>query len=361
MKKFKILLSVILVFALMFSFTGCIHKQNEIAVEIGGTKFTAAQYSYALLLADSEAQSRVSEQLSNDGADTSSADIDLYAQKIDDVDYVTWVENRAVELLGEYAAYEKLFTDAGLKLSDETKANNESYAQYYYSYYKSVYENNGISQETYAKMLTYDSYASEYFTYLYGAEGSKAIPAEDISKAFSDSYRVALVLQTDVTEMDEEEAAEAKHSLEHSKEHLEKGGSIVEVYNEFNGLTEETAAAGTGTPAEKEEDAVSVVADPEFDSSYGVDYWNDIKDIAAGEAEILESEQDDHKYIRLVYVVKVAEDDTTYIDRMDSNIRWVLKNEEFDADIAAYAKGMNVVKHSYAMSEFKVKKIHYGE
>ncbi len=360
MKKFKSLLAVILVLLLMFSFTGCIHKQNEIAVEVGNTKFTAAQYSYALLMADSEAQSLVDEQLKEAGTDTSVTAVDYYAQKIEDTDYVTWVENRAIEMLSEYAAYEQHFTEAGLTLDDEAKSEIESYAEYYYPYYQAVYEANGIAKETYIKMLTYDIYADEYFTYLYGKEGSKEIPAEDVNKAFSESYRIALVLQTDVTEMEEADLNNAKADLEHYKEHLEKGESIVDVYNEFNGLSEETAETGN-SPAEDEADVVSILADPEFDSGYGIDFWTDVKDITAGKAQILEAEQDGTSYLRLVYIVEIAEDDTSYVEQMDANIRWVLKNEEFKADISAFASGMNVVKNKYAMSAFKVKDIDYGE
>lgn len=360
MKKFKSLLAVILVFLLMFSFTGCIHKQNEIAVEVGNTKFTAAQYSYALLMADSEAQGLVNEQLTEEGIDPTVTEVDIYAQKIDDVDYVTWVENRAVELLSEYAAYQQLFVDAGLQLSEDTISQNESYAQYYYSYYKSIYEANGINEETYTKMVTFDSYANDYFNYLYGAEGTKTIPTEDINKTFNESYRVVLILQTDVTEMEEADAAQAKADLEQYKKDIEKSESIVDIYNEFNGLTEETAAQGAGTPAEKEMDVVSVVADPDFDSSYGVDFWDDVKDIAAGKSEIFEVEENEYKYVRLVYVIEVAEDDTSYVDEMDATIRWALKGEEFETEISTYAKGMTVVKHKYAMSAFKVKEIDYG-
>lgn len=360
MKTVKSLLAVMLVLLLMFSFTGCLHKQNEIAVEIGGVKFTAAQYSYALLMADSEAQEKVSEQLSEEGIDPTVTEVDIYSRKIGDVNYVTWVENRAIELLGEYAAYQLLFTDAKLSLSADAISQNTEYADYYYSYYQGLYEANGIGKETYAKMVTFDSYANEYFNYLYGKEGTKAVSAEEINKSFTDSYRVVLILQTDVTQKDEAAAKEAKDSLNHYKEHLEKGESIVDVYNEFNGLGEESAAAGNA-PAEKELDVVSIVSDPEVDESYGVDFWADVVKIEAGKSEILEAEENGSKYVRLVYVVEIKEGDTSYVDQMDASIRWNLKGEDFEKEISDYAKGLTVVKHEYAMSAFKVKKINYGE
>lgn len=361
MNKLKSVISVVLVLLLMLTFTGCLHKQNEIAVEIGNTKFTAAQYSYALFNADSEARALVDEQLAKDETKTTDTQVDYYSQKIDDTDFVTWVENRAIETLSKFAAYEQLFTEAGLTLTDEEKAEVKSYAEYYYSYYQAMMEPNGIGQETYTKMLAYDNYSSKYFSHLYGKEGSKAIPAEDINKAFSESYRVVLILQTDITQSNEEEIAKAKENLEKYKKDLVKGKSIVDAYNEFNGLTEETEKQGTGTPIKEKLEAVSILSDPDFDSNYGVEFWKDIKDIEAGKAEVLEATEGSTKYLRLVYVVNTEKDDTPYVDEMDMSIRWALKAEEYESDISAYAAGMKVVKHKYAMSAFDVKKISYGE
>lgn len=356
MKMLKSLISLLLVLLLMFSFTGCIHKQNEIAVEVGNTKFTAAQYSYALLMADSEAQGLVSDQLSEEGIDPYVTEVDIYARKIDNVDYVTWVENRAVELLSEYAAYVKLFTDNKLQLSSEVMEENKNYVS---SYYSNFFSENGISKETFEKMVAFSSYGNEYFYFLYGKEGTKAVSSEDIKKNFNDSYRVTLILQKDVTDAKDEQLTADKENMEHIKKDLEKGDSVVDVYNEFNGLTEETEKAGTGTPAEKEEDVISVIADPDFDVNYGVTFWKDVKDIKAGEAKIMDVEENGKKYIRLIYVLEIAEDNTTYIDELDAAIRWNLKEEDYDKEIDEVVKGLNVVKHKYAMSAFKVKKINY--
>ena len=358
MKTLKSLLSVMLVLLLMLSLTGCLHKQNEIAVEIGDSKFSAAIYSYALMTADSEARTKVDEQLEEAGTDTTVTEVDYYAQKIEETDYVTWVENRAIEILTEFAAYEKLFKDAGLTISSEDLANIDYTAEYYYSYYGSAYEANGVGYDTYRYAIIYSSYSDMYFEHLYGKEGEKAVPAEEIKESFDTSYRVAFVLQTDITEMDETALEEAKADMEHYKEHLLKGESMVDIYNEFNGLSEETAASGY-SPATDVKEVVSVIADPEVDSSYGVDFWGDIKDIAANDVKILEAEENGYKYLRLFYIVDTA-DDTTYLDEMDLSLRWNLKQEEYDNYISEYIKGLTVKKHKYAMSEFKVKKIQSG-
>ena len=359
MKTLKSLLSIMLVLLLMFSFTGCLHKQNEIAVEIADSKFSAAIYSYALMTADGEARTKVDEQLKEAGTDTTVTEVDYYAQKIEDTDYVTWVENRAIDILAEFAAYEKLFKEAGLSINGEELSNIDYTAQYYYNYYGAAYAANGVGYDTYRYALIYSTYGDMYFEHLYGKEGEKAVPAEDIKKSFNDSYRVALILQKDVTEMDETKLAEEKADMEHYKEHLLKGESIVDIYNEFNGLTEEAAAATGNAPAKEEKEVVSVIADPDVDASYGVDFWKDIKDIAAKDVKILEAEENGSKYIRLIYIVD-SEKDTTYLDEMDLSLRWNLKQDEYTKYITDYAKALSVKKHKYAMSEFKVKKIQSG-
>lgn len=356
MKTFKSLLSVILVLLLMFSFTGCLHKQNEIAVEIANSKFSAAIYSYALMTADGEARTKVDEQLKEAGTDTTITEVNYYSQKIDDTDYVTWVENRAIDILAEFAAYEKLFNEAGLTINSEKLGEIDYTAQYYYNYYGADYAANGVGYDTYRYAFIYSNYGDMYFEYLYGKDGEKAIPAEEIRKTFNDSYRVALVLQTDITQMDEEAVKEAKADMEHYKSHLLKGESIVDIYNEFNGLTEESAETTGYSPAKEAKEVVSIIADPEVDASYGVDFWADVKDIAAKDVKILEKEENGSKYLRLFYIVD-TKNDTTYLDEMDLSLRWNLKQDEYTDYIVEYAKGLDVIKHKYAMSEFKVKKI----
>lgn len=364
MKMMKKIISLLLVLLMVFSFTAC-HKQNEVAVTIGGVKFTSAMYSYALLMADGEARTLVDEQLSSETEETTETTetteaVDYYAQKIDDKSFVQWVEDRAIELLSEWAAYETLCKENNITLSEETISQADSYAEYYYSYYSAVYSANGIGEETYKKMMYYDSYLNEYFKFLYGKEGSKAVPEEDVKNSFNESYRVALILQTNTTELDETAIAEAKTKLEDYQSKINGGTSLVDAYNEFNGLTEESAATTGYSPAKEVKECASVVSNPEVDENYGVDFWADIKDLAAGESKIIEAESNGSKFVCLVYIID-SQSETTFLEEMDESIRWNLKNEEYTADIATYAKTLSVKKNKYAMGAFKVKDINYGE
>ena len=59
----------------------------------------------ALINADSEAKSKVKESLSDSGSKT---DIDYYSKKVEDKDFVKWVEDTALENLKKIAAYKTL-------------------------------------------------------------------------------------------------------------------------------------------------------------------------------------------------------------------------------------------------------------
>ncbi|MEE0947063.1 MAG: hypothetical protein U0M42_09610 [Acutalibacteraceae bacterium] len=361
MKMVKKFFALLLVLVMVFSFTAC-HKKNEIAVTIGGIEFTSAMYSYALLCADGEARTLVDENIAAQETESTAStteEVDYYAQTIDEKSFVKWVEDRAIELLSEWAAYQKLCDENNITLDEDALSEAESYAQYYYSYYGAVYSANGIGEETYKNATLFESYSNEYFKFLYGKEGSKAIPEDDVKNAFNTSYRVVLVLQADTTEMDDTAKAEAKTKLEDAQKQLNDGKSVVEVYNEYNGLTEESAATTGYSPAKETKDCANVVADPEVDENYGVTFWSDVKDMVVGESKILETEQNGSKYICLVYYIG-NDSEVSFLENMDESIRWNLKHEEYQADISTYAKDLAVKKNNYAIKAFKVKDINYG-
>ena len=79
MKNFKRIIALALVFLMAVSFVGC-HKKNEIAVTVGDVEFTSAYYMCALINADSEAKTKVQEELSED-EQSSTTEIDYYSKK----------------------------------------------------------------------------------------------------------------------------------------------------------------------------------------------------------------------------------------------------------------------------------------
>ena len=103
MKNIKRILAAALV--LVMAVSAACHPKDEVAVKIGDVEFTSAYYMCALINADSEAKSKVKEGLSEDEA---AEDVDYYSKKVEDKDFVKWVEERAMQSLKAIAAYKTL-------------------------------------------------------------------------------------------------------------------------------------------------------------------------------------------------------------------------------------------------------------
>ena len=180
-------LALVLVMALMF--TAC-HEKGEIAVKIGDIEFTSAYYMCALINADSEAKYRVESELSDD---ESTDDVDYYSKKIDDKDFVTWVEDTAMDHLKEIAAYKTLCKENNLEISDEEAENAEAYASFYWSSYgySAYFEPNGVGESTYTNYMKDTYYSNLYFEHLYGEGGEKEIEADTVKAKMLDNFVVA--------------------------------------------------------------------------------------------------------------------------------------------------------------------------
>ena len=76
-------------------------------------------------------------------------DIDYYSKKVEDKDFVKWVEDTALENLKKIAAYKTLCEENKLEISEDDKKNAETYANYYWSNYgySSYFEPNGVGAE----------------------------------------------------------------------------------------------------------------------------------------------------------------------------------------------------------------------
>ena len=124
MNCFKKILAVSSVFVIAATAAAC-HPKDETAVTVGDVKFTSAYYMCALINADSQAKSKVKENLSDS---ESSTDIDYYSKKIDDKKFVDWVEDTALETLKEIAAYKTLCKENKLEVSEDEKTQAKTYA-----------------------------------------------------------------------------------------------------------------------------------------------------------------------------------------------------------------------------------------
>lgn len=376
MKNFKRIFASALIL-LMAVYSAACHPKDEIAVTVGDISFTSAYYMCALINADSEAKTRVQEELSEDESTT---DIDYYSKKIDDKDYVTWVEDTAMETLKQIAAYKMLCEENGLELSEEDETNAENYASYYWSSYgySTYFEPNGVGEQTYTQYMRDSYYSGIYFEFLYGAEGEKAIDAETVRTTMYENFIIADMLQASFSGLEEDQITQTTEQFNTYVEELNNGTKTFEqVYNDYNGITEDTEgtngssqaetteSSGTDSSSEAEgtESSESEELQPKDqyasilgteDTVYASDQYDTIKEMATGEVKLIELEDD----AGLILAVKQdITADPYYAETLDIATRHLIADEEFEADIKEYADGLTLEVNDYAVNQFKVKKI----
>ena len=117
MNCFKKAIAAVSVMLIALTAAAC-HPKDEVAVTVGDVKFTSAYYMCALINADSQAKSKVKESLSDD---ESSTDVDYYSKKVEDKDFVKWVEDTALDTLKKIAAYKTLCKENKLEIPEMKK------------------------------------------------------------------------------------------------------------------------------------------------------------------------------------------------------------------------------------------------
>lgn len=351
MNCFKRLLAVSSVFVIALTAAAC-HPKDEIAVTVGDVEFTSAYYMCALINADSQAKSKVQENLSDD---KSTSDIDYYSEKIDGKKFVDWVEDTAFETLKEIAAYKTLCKENKLEIPEDEKTQAETYADYYWnSYgYSSYFEPNGVGQNTYKQYMTDSYYSAVYFEHLYGADGTKAIDEETVKQKMYDNFIIADMLQVSFSDKTDDEKTELKNKVNAYADELKNGKkTFEEVYKDYNGTTEEDSTETSSDEKQPKDKYASVLGAK--DTAYESDQYDTVKGMAVGEVKVIELADDAGLILAVKQDIKA---DDYYTETLDLTVRHLIKDDEYEKDIKEYAGKLETKKNNYAVKQFKVKKI----
>lgn len=352
MKFFKKVLAMGLCAALTLSMVGC-HQKNETALTINGINISSALYLSALFECDNEARAKVDEtkqSSSSSSAAATSSETDYLSEKIDGQDYSDYVKAQALQRCKEYAFYQKMIDEGKLKLSDEEATQAASTADYYWSYYSSYYEPNGVSKETYKKALLYSYYSNAYFKSIYGEGGEKAVDSATISKTLDEKYVLANVL-TKTYDSDAADSTKAalKKTFEGYVTRLQKGESFKTVYEEVNGAGDSNTAEGT----EKPQDALAQTLGAS-DTGNASEDFDTVKAMKLGEVKLIENSTG-----LTIYVRKDILADKYYLNTMTDSVLYLLKQDEFEKTVKEQTADLTVEEHGFAMRRLKVKNLEY--
>ncbi len=369
MKLFKSILALALSVATVLTLSAC-HPKDEVAVTVTdeksgvSTTLTTAQYIYAYTNAILEANSNIDENKDDDKEITDYSKHKVVETNEDGketkTDYEKWVNNRAEELMRNYAAATIKQKALKIKIDDATLNNIDSYsAMYWQYYYQPVFEKNGVGQETYKKMFTASYYENEYFLSIYDTEGTDPVDEKTVSKTFYDSYCLADAITISVAEEstdDKEETAEndlptlseAKKLLKGYKTRIEKGETFANIFKEYNKKNNSGEDASSSTT-----DSATVYGSEETNSAS--EYFTDIYKLKTGAVKILTNE--DESEIILVQKKDISKEADNYYKSYRENVLHQLKDDEFNKNFQKFAKSLKFEKNNSATKRVKISKI----
>lgn len=354
-RTFALMLCLILAIGCL---AGC-HEKGEIAVTIGDVEFTSGYYACALVFSDSEARTKVESALSAKGDLPDK--IDYYEEKVENKDYVSWVEENALNTLKDIAAVKTLSAEAKFELDAETKSLSEEESDYLWeSYgYKALLEPNGVSEQTFKEYML-DSYLMDkYFEYLYGKGGKKEIAADKLTKHLTDNYVIVNKLEVSFSSLKDEQKADKKEQFAGFEKALKDGTKTFEdIYLEYNEIDKENhkhEEPKEGELAPKDTHATILGSE---ETSYASEHFKTAKEMAVGDVKLVTLESD----AGLVLMVKAdIAADPYYISELDLMLRDELEGENYSNDIEKHGKSLKCTVNDFSIGQFDVEDIEYPE
>lgn len=120
------------------------------------------------------------------------------------------VSENTKKRLAEYLAVEKEFNRRELTLDETDIQQTQQMAAFYWQYYGigAVSEQNGVSYESYLKVLEADTKYYKIFLDIYGEGGEKEVPKSELEDEFYKNYAKFMLLEMEYSEPEEDAAAE---------------------------------------------------------------------------------------------------------------------------------------------------------
>lgn len=226
------------------SFSAC----GENTVYIGssaGKDIPSGIYIYALLGAYAEAQSKMTEN-----------DTDVFAITIEEKNASDWMIQKAKDDVKHYLAIEQKFDEYGLSFTEDENSAAKITVDSMWEYYGSVYEDYGISKDSFLKCYKNTLKSDKIFEHVYGDGGERAVGDQEIQSYMNENY--ALINYISMNLVDGEgnllKSAGKAEIMEMAKDYAEraKNGEDFDKLNEeymtyFNDLKAAAEAAAAET------------------------------------------------------------------------------------------------------------------
>lgn len=353
-KSFAIILCLLLSIT---CFAGC-HQKGEIAVTIGDVEFTSGYYACALVFADLEARNLVEQQLAE--KENPPEEYNYWDYKVEDTEYVEWVENKALEHLKDIAAFKTLCKDASVTLDQETISLSDTKVDYSWNEYQhdDFMQENGISKETYKQYMRDSNLSAAYFMHLYGPGGKKEIAADKVTAELVENYVLVNTINVDFAGFEQEEKENRTIVFNNYAAAIKSGQRTFEdVYLEHNNISTEDHHHDEVTDGSAPQDPHATIFGS-ADTSFSSEHFDKAKEMAIGDVEVVTLPDD-------AGLVLIAKKDITadpyYLSEYDIILRQGIVGDQYQKDIEDYIKDLKCTINTSSTKQFNVKKIFYPE
>lgn len=316
---------------------GC--SDTSWGAECDGQRMPAGVYINQVLSAYSEGMGKVD----------NTEQTNLWKNTIDGEDFTSWVRTRTQENVYEYFAAEKKFDEMGLSFDEFSQAQITYAVESQWSYYQSIYEENGISKDSFQKSIENTYKRSELFNAIYGKDGSEAVPQEELLANFNQEYinldqiTLSTMDETGETALPKEEIEKLMEKAKGYQKRIEEGESIqtiAEEYQKEQQDSSETVNVNTNLTMQRE------------GSNYSATFQENIKSASPGKPIVFE----DDKSICLAIVNEVTTESQIFLQN-ESYLLSEIKSDEFEDRLIQWGKELNVTFNSAAVSRYDAKKL----
>lgn len=201
MKKFTGLVSLLLVVAMVFSFTACggsdggsVGNDGEVVMSYGNYTLSEKDYMYILSMFKSQMVEYYQSYFAQYGVSYDEADI-LALQMSEDTTLAQYIEEVAVEFSQQMLIFEQLCADAGITITDQEDIDsiNGYLSDMEFAYggtdlFEIELARLGISRSSIERYLRANIYYELVHDYRYGDGGIAAIPSESVYENFLENY-----------------------------------------------------------------------------------------------------------------------------------------------------------------------------
>lgn len=168
------------------AFTGC--SDTTYGLVADDYTVPAGIYIYYVNNAYNAAVSEVREQNAElDVNDKKAVETAVKSAQIEGMPATAWIKDEATKYCANFVAIEKKFDELGLSMDTVTEGYLDSMVQYYWSTYHDTMEDNGISEESFRKVMAFSYKRDMIFEYYYGIDGEMGVTEDELQQYYKDN------------------------------------------------------------------------------------------------------------------------------------------------------------------------------